>query len=128
MARIPWRFTDPVTLEVYDWEVNANDGGSPSYRKTITYQNTAAPDGLTLMFEGRDEPKQTTLSGVILSEEQYNVMIEWYEKRRQVEIRDDLNRTFSIYITAFEPKRKRSYLYPWRHDYTLQYTIIDWAS
>lgn len=127
MARVAWVFTDLVTNETYNLPVNPNEGGSPSYRKSITYQNTAAPDGKVLMFEGRDDPKQSSFSGVLLTEGQYNAFVEWFEKRHQIQITDDLGRTFTCYITSFDPKRRRSALHPWKHDYTCEYTIIDWA-
>jgi len=127
MARVAWEFTDLVTNDTYSLPVNPNDGGSPSFRKNISYQVTAAPDGKVLMFEGRDEPMQSQFSGVILTEEQYEAFVEWYSKRHQIKIKDDLGREFVCYITSFDPKRKRSALHPWKHDYTCEYTIIDWV-
>jgi len=127
MARIAWVLTDPVTLDTYDLPINPNQGGTPSYRKSITYRNTAAPDGKVLMFEGRDEPQNMSVSGVILSEELLNALVTWYQKRYAVTVEDDLGRTFSIYITSFDPQRERSVSHPWRHSYTLEYTILDWA-
>ena len=127
MARTAWTLTDPVTLDTYDLTINPNQGGTPSYRKTISFQNTAAPDGKVLMFEGRDEPQQMSVSGVILDEALLNALVTWYEKRYAVTVEDDLGRTFNIYITSFDPKRERSVSHPWRHSYTLEYTILDWS-
>lgn len=128
MARVGWILYDPVDSETYNFPINPNDGGSPSYKKNMVYENTAAPDGKVLMFEGRDDPKQTSFSGILLTEGQYNSFVTWFQKRHQVAITDDLGRTFSIYITSFDPKRKRSAIHPWKHEYTCEYTIIDWAS
>lgn len=127
MARIPWVLRDPITLEEYEFEVNPNDGGSLQYQKNIGYTVTTAPNGKVIMYEGRDEAKTTTVSGVILSQDQYEEMIEWFSKRYQVELEDDLGRIMSIYITSFEPKRVRSARVPWRHDYSLTFTILDWV-
>jgi hypothetical protein len=127
MARIAWVFTDLVTAETYSLPINPNDGGSPSYKKNIVYQNTAAPDGNVLMFEGRDDPKTSSFKGVLLTEDQYNTFVEWFEKRHQIQITDDLGRTFVCYITSFDPTRRRSAIHPWKHEYTCEYTIIDWA-
>jgi hypothetical protein len=127
MARIPWVLTDPITDDTYSWEINPNDGGSLAYSKQVNYTLTTAPDGKVLMYEGRDEAKSTTVSGVILSEAQYYEMIEWFNKRYQLQLEDDLGRIMMIYITSFEPKRIRSPRRPWRHDYSLTFTIVDWV-
>ena len=127
MARTAWTFTDPVTLDTYDMEINPNQGGTPSYRKSITYRSTAAPDGKVLMFEGRDEPQQMRVDGVILNQALLDTIVTWWQKRYAVEVLDDLCRSFNIYITAFEPKRERSNSHVWRHTYTLEYTILDWT-
>ncbi len=127
MARIAWELYDPVLDETYNWEINPNDGGSLNYQKTTTAQQVVAPDGKVILFEGRDDPKSTTVSGVILAQSQFETMVEWFNKRYQVQLTDDLGRVFMIYITNFEPKRVRSSRTPWRHDYSLTFTIVDWV-
>lgn len=127
MARIPWVFTDLTDASTYSFPINPKDDGSLQYEKSIVYQNTSAPDGKTIIYEGRDTPNTTSFSGTILTEDQYNAMVEWFSKRHQIQVVDDLGRTFSIYITKFNPKRKLSRTYPWRHDYTVEYTILDWV-
>lgn len=127
MARIAWVLRDPVTAEEYAFEINPNDGGSLSYQKNIGYMQTVAPNGKIIMYEGRDEAKTTTVSGVILSQNQFEEMVKWFNKRYQLELEDDLGRVMSIYITSFEPRRVRSARKPWRHDYSLTFTILDWV-
>lgn len=127
MARIPWVFTDPTDSTTYSFPINPKDDGSLQYEKQITYKNTSAPVGKTLIYEGQDQPKATSFSGTILSQTQYEAMVLWFTKRHQIQVVDDLGRTFMIYITAFKPSRKLSRTYPWRHDYTVEYTILDWS-
>jgi hypothetical protein len=122
-----WVFEDLVTLESWTMDVNPRDGGAPQYQKNVSYQATAGEDGKTLAFEGRDSPLTSEFSGVVLTETMYNTFLTWYQKRHQVQITDDLDRVFMIYITGFNPKRKWSTTHPWRHDYTCTYTVIDWA-
>lgn len=124
--RIPWVFIDPLDSSTYEWEINPNDDGSLQYEKTVNYKNTSAPDGKTIIFEGRDAPRSTSFSGVVLTEDQYNAMVTWFNKRHQIQIEDDLGRVFTIYITKFAPKRVRSRSHPWRHEYTCEYVILDW--
>lgn len=126
MGVVRWLFYDPVTTDEYELDINPAEGGSPQYRKNIVYQNTSAPDGKVLMFEGRDNVQELEVTGTILEEDHYNALLEWYQKRHQIRVTDDLGRQFMIYITAFEAKRERAFHYPWKHSYVLRYTEIDW--
>lgn len=126
MAVQRWLFEDLTDLTQWEMDVNPREGGAPQYKKNLSYQNTAGSDGKVLAFEGRDEVQTSEFSGVILTEAEYYRFILWFEKRHQVQVTDDLNRTFVIYITGFSPTRKWSTTHPWRHDYTCTYTIINW--
>lgn len=123
---VKWQFYDGSTTEVF--EVNPNEGGSPTRRKTMTYKNTAAPDGKTLVFEGRDEPGEISFSGTLLTQEQFDMFEEWWDKRQQVRITDDLGRQYWVYIHTFDAKRIRARSHPWKHEYTVEATILDWPA
>jgi len=124
---VRWLFEDTATAESYTFEVNPRAGGSPSYKKTISYQNTSAPDGKTLVFEGLDAAQEIEWEGVILQETQYDAFLTWYQKRRQIRLTDDLGRQMWIYIKSFEPKRRRGQSHPWLHDYTITAVILSWV-
>jgi hypothetical protein len=119
-----WLFYDPQLGDTYTFTVNPNDGGSPQYQKTVGYQPTAAPDGALLAYEGRDQATTAEFSGSILYRQQYDAMIEWFNKRYPIEVTDDLDRILTIYITTFEPKRVRSATYPWKHTYSVKYLVL----
>ncbi len=123
---VKWTFHDPSMDETYTFEINPNDDGLPGYRKNFTYLLTSAPGGRVLMTEGREEARQGSFAGVSLSEEQHLEFIHWFEKRNQIEVTDDLHRTFKIVITAYEPKRRWTRSHPYRHDYTVNYVVVDW--
>lgn len=123
---VRWKFDDPITLETWIWEVNPNEGGTPTYKKQMTYTQTTAPDGKTLVFEGADEPQTLTFSGTLLSQSQLDTLVTWYKKRHQIKLTDDLGREFWIYITGFAPKRIRNASQPWKHTYEINATIVDW--
>lgn len=125
-AVVKWTFTDPVTAASYTFDVNPREGGTPTYEKTMTYTNTAGGEGRVLAYEGRDKPLDAQFSGVILTEDQYDSMLEWFQVRNQIYLTDDLGRVFTIYITRFESKRVRARSHPWKHEYTCSYVIIDW--
>lgn len=123
---VRWIFTDAVVPETYTFEINPNEGGSPTYKKNVIFKNTAAPNGKTLIFEGRDDPATFSFSGTLLSQAQYTAFQTWFLKRRQITITDDLSRSFSIYITSFDPKRVRAANNPWKHTYTCEAISLDW--
>lgn len=122
---VRWTFFDPEESETYTFEVNPNAGGSPNYDKKIIYENTAAPDGKTLIFEGQDEVQAIEFSGVILSQTQFETFADWYARRNSIFMTDDLGRGFWIYITSFKPVRSFKRSHPWRHNYTVQATVVD---
>lgn len=123
---VRWTFYDPVDAETYELELNPNSGGSPTYKKTMTYANTSAPNGKTVVFEGQDEARMLEWSGAILTQTHYDKYVEWWEKRRQIQVTDDLGRQFWVYIVSFTPKRGRSYQHPWKHDFDVSAVILDW--
>lgn len=125
---VRWTFEDPVEGETYVFHINPREGGSPSYDKTITEQNTTAPDGKTLLFEGQDQVQTLEWSGAILEQAHYDAYITWWRKRRQIKLTDDLGREYWIYITSFKPSRKRSRERAWRHDFTFSAIILDWIT
>lgn len=123
---VKWEFFDPVTLEIVPFEINPAAGGSPSYQKNVQYKDTSAPDGKVIVFEGRDRPRELEFTGTILTESQYNMFVEWWDKRYQISVTDDLGREFVIMIDSFAPTRERAVHYPWKHSYTVRATIVDW--
>jgi len=127
MALVRWRFDDPTDASSYTFDMNPNEGGTPTLKKNMSYQNTAGPNGVVLAFEGRDNVETLTVSGVLKEEVQLIAFQTWYAKRHQITVTDDLLRVFTIYITGFNATRKRSIAYPWKHDYTLEYIILDWV-
>ena len=127
---VRWTFEDPqaATPTVYEFEMNPDAGGTPQYAKNTTYMVTAAPDGNAIIFEGRDTIREISISGTILTQTHLNSLKEWYDKRHQIYMTDDLSRQFTVYILSFETERERSALYPWKHSYTMRLAILDWPS
>lgn len=127
MAVVKWTLYDPVLTETYAMEINPSEGGSPQRRKSVNTKATAAPDGKLLVFEGRDDPQELEWKGVILSQDHYEELNSWFDKRRQVMLTDDLGREFWVYITHFEARRQRAIHYPYKHEYTMRALILDWS-
>lgn len=122
---VKWTFFDPTVPETYVFEVNPSEGGTPSREKNIDQQATAAPNGRTLLFEGRDTVSQIDISGTILSQSQYTTFETWFNKRHQIRLTDDLGRQFWVYITSFSATRNRRVSHPWHHSYNMSMLILD---
>lgn len=125
---IRWTLYDPVINETYEMHINPNEGGTPGVNKTIGYEATSAPDGNLILFEGRDEAQKLEWSGVIIEEEHLNELVKWTKKRRQLLLRDDLEREFWIYITSFSPTRQKRVGRPWKHEYSMSAYILDYPT
>jgi hypothetical protein len=125
---VRWSFYDPITLVSYEFEVNPREGGTPGRRKNITSQTTSASDGQAIIMEGAREPMTYEFSGTLLTEDQYNTFLEWFDLARQIQVTDDLGRQFWIFITEFSPKRERAIHFPWKHSYSIKATILDVAA
>lgn len=123
---VRWTVYDPDLDDTWTFPTNPNAGAQPQYAKKITQQTTLAPDGKVLLFEGRDDAKTITFSGVILTEAHYLKMVEWYGKRRQLQLTDELGQVSWVYLTKFSPKRKHAVSHPWRMDYDAECIVIDW--
>lgn len=125
---VRWTLFDPIEVTTYTMQINPREGGTPTRKKNFAYQNTSAPDGKTIMFEGRDDPQTLEWTGVILLEQHLYDLETWFLKRRQVQLTDDLGRQYWIYITEYTPKRIRAHTYPWKHEYSMKATILDWPT
>ncbi len=121
-----WAFEDPNTLQTYVFPVNPSEGGTPSYDKQIQYQNTSAPDGKVISFEGRDQVQPFEFSGVLFTEAELNAFVTWWGKRYQIKVTDDLGREFWIEIRSFKPTRVRAVQHPYKHNYQVSAVIVDW--
>lgn len=123
---VKWNFLDPAGSDSYTFEVNPLSGADPQYDKSITYQSTTAPGGKTLIMEGQDKPLEISWSGTIISESQYDAYVTWFQKRRQIQLTDDLGRVFWIYISSFESQRVRSSNFH-KRTYNVKATVLDWS-
>ena len=119
-----WILSDPVTSETWTMNINPNTGGSLPLQKNISTYATTADDSQTVFYEGADAPQTVQISGTLLDEDQYNKMIYWYSKRRQIQLTDDLGRTMWVYFATWNPTRKWSFQHPWRHEWQATFYVI----
>ena len=120
-GRIAWKFFDGVN--VYNLQINPDSASMPVKKRRISHQPTCA--GRIVTYEGRPETQSFNFSGVILSEEQFRLLSSWVRKSKQVQITDDLGKTYWVYFKTFEPKRKRNNSYDWYMDYAISGVVLD---
>jgi len=133
MSRIPWRFEDPITLDIYTLPVNPNtDNGSNAYARSFSYEvvagsyQTAAGDDTidTMVFESNVEQKTFSYKGFVYNKEEYDNFNEWASKSYPFEMYDDLNRGWLVYIKSFQYSRVKSNQFPYKHAYEMQGIIL----
>lgn len=120
-----WTFYDPGTDTTRTFLVNPNAGGTPAFKKTLTYVATAAPQGKTLAFQGRNEPQYHEVSGTLRSEAEYDFFVAAFDTQNQMLLTDDLGRQFWVVVIEFTPTRVRAATAPWKHTYNLRALILD---
>lgn len=126
MAVVRWLFTDPVTLDVHEFDINPSpeSAAQPEYNKQMSYEATAAADGQTIAYEGRREPQRFEWEGVTFTEEEHQTFVEWWEKGYQIDVTDDRDREWRVYLTNYRPKRAASLHYPDKREYQMSSLII----
>lgn len=121
---VRWTFEDPVAMTTYTFEINPLDGGSPSRTKNFGTENTLAPGGNVVIYEGQRPILTQEFSGTILTQDHYVAFVVWWEKSYPIRITDDLGRTFDVVFESFEPKRVYSPSRPWKHTYTVRTKVL----
>lgn len=124
---VGWSFIDPVDSSVVQFSINPNSGGTPTKARTITTRTTLVPGGKSIKYEGKVSPDVITFSGVLNTQAQLNMYTAWFDKLHQVQLIDDLGRSFYVMMTSFIPKRVRKARNPWRHTFDATLTVVDWS-
>lgn len=134
--RTAWKFYDPVEDEEYLMPVNPNvDSSSVGVQKNIGYsvraadyfsdiaENPGSYYNVNLIYERNDQVKNFNFSGIIYNVVEYYQLLYWANKPNYIQITDDIDRTFDIYITDFSIERMRSKKFPWKHSYKLEASV-----
>lgn len=123
-----WTMWDPESDTTLTFPMNPVEGSLPSFEANITQHPTVAPDGMVLLFEGRDAAQTFPFSGWVLTQTHYQFLVNWFRLKRQVRVTDDLGNQFWLYLTKFTPTRKRSINFDWLIEYDAEAIILDWST
>lgn len=123
-GRISWWLRDLSSDDEYEFLINPAEVRITSPQKPVTTQYTTY--GRPIDFTGLQKPSRLSVSGTLFTETHYRAMEEWFDKKKQIQVQDDLNRRFMVYIVSFNPRRRYNKKYPWMHDYDLEGVGISW--
>lgn len=120
-----WKLYDATTETDYEFLINPLSFNFNVNTKSIEYQPTAHGKR-QLAFEGRKQVQSLSFSGTILEKSEYDALMFFSEKRKQIRLTDDLGRVMWIYITRFSPQRQLHPGHPFYFDYSVEAIILDW--
>lgn len=118
-----WKLVDLESSETYEFNISPSQE-SIDWNKATIYENTLGPQRRTLIVEEQPDLQELRLEGTLLTQEQYETLLDWYERRHQINVVDDLGRIFTVYLREFSPKRERKASEPWFHTYTINAVIV----
>lgn len=129
---VKWKFIDyfqtgPTPYQ-YQWEINPNDGGSPEITKSLSILQNTGPNRINLVMEGQSTVPTLQFTGVILSQQQYETMEIWFDRRVLIQLVDDLERNFYGVFSKFSPKRSRRAGNPWYHTYDAEFAVTAYVN
>lgn len=126
MAHVAWTLTDNSTGSpvVYSFPINPNEFDPPNRAASIANDVGTAPNGIPVVFQGRDRPGQGSMSGLVNSQTFYNDLQTWSSKWYVMTLTDDQARSWDILITNVAWNRVRRANNQWRFDYTIDFIEV----
>ena len=133
MSRVPWLWYDEVEDETYAMPVNPyEDSGSNGIGRltqytvnAARYQDDSGVDRIgNLVYYGSDDVPRHTYNGRLYTQQQVQDFMAVVAKNYPLEVTDDLDRSFQVFIENFTLDRVRSNKDPWKHEYTLTFIVI----
>lgn len=126
MARTAWKLTDnstgsPVELEL---DINPNAFDPPGRAATVVAEQSTAPNGQTLLYQGRDQVRRASFSGVVTTQSFYDTLNTWKDKHYPLTLTDDLGNSWTILIEDWTWTRLRRAINPHRYDYTAKVIVL----
>lgn len=124
---VRWKFHDTTNSDVVTLPINPNKMSSPTFPRNMTWA-WGSKSGLNRM-RGIDlvvdAAPSWTFSGVILTEEHHDLLLDWAKRLTVLHVDDHLGRTFEVMIQKFDPvERLPTPRRPFRADYTMTCLLL----
>jgi hypothetical protein len=121
-----WTFTEPISGDTWMVPINPNSMTAPSFARNLTFAyGSKWGQERIRAIDKATQPREWSFSGVLLTKDHYDSLLEWSQKLALVRISDHLGRTFEVVITQFDPiERLPTPKRPWRVDYTITCMLL----
>lgn len=106
----------------YVFDINPNDGGSPAVTKNLAVTQSTGPNRVNILQEGQSAAPVLDFSGTILTQQHYEALETWFDKRIFLKLTDDLNREFYGVFSRWTPRRTRRPNNVWFHTFDAEFT------
>lgn len=125
MPHVAWTLTDNSTgtPEVMTFDINPNSFDPPGRQATIVQEQVTAPNGQTLLFQGRDQTRTASLSGVVATQAFYETLNTWKDKWYPLVLTDDQGNSWNVVIQEWTWTRLRR-TNNWRYDYSAKVIVL----
>lgn len=122
-----WSLTDYSTGAAVEWSfpVNPNKFQHPQRLANVRQITSSSPQGGTIVFQGRDNPRKLSFSGLVNSETFYNELSAELYKYYPLELTDDQGSSWTILVENVTFERIRRALNQWRYDYSVTAIVLD---
>ncbi len=126
MAHVAWTLTDNSTGSpvVFSFPINPNDFKPPGRVATIVSEIGTAPGGSVVLFQGRDQNRKGSMSGLVNTETFYTNLTIEVDKPYPLTLTDDQSTTWDILIVGVNWTRLRRATNQWRYDYTIDFIEV----
>jgi len=120
-----WTLTDdstgsPVVL-TFDW--NPSEFDPPGRASNIVADVTSAPNGQSILFQGRDKVRTLTFKGAVGTQSFFASLDLWKDKFYPLTLTDDQGSTWTVMFQDWKwTKIKRRNR--WRYDYTAKMFVL----
>ena len=120
-----WTLTDNSTgsPDILTFAINPNAFNPPGRNSNIITEQTSAPNGQNLIFQGRDKTKESTFSGAVLTQSFYSDLDIWKDKFYPLVLTDDQGSTWDIIFRTWSWTRLHR-TNAWRYDYSATVLVL----
>ncbi len=125
MPHVAWVLTDNSTGSAVEltFDINPNSFEPPGRNSNIVQELTTAPNGQTILHQGRDKSRTAVLSGAVTTQSFYNSLDTWKDKDYPLVLTDDQGNSWNILIRDWRWDRLRR-TNNWRYNYEATVLIL----
>lgn len=121
-------FSDVENVLTYEFPINPSRLEETYAEAAITAEATTAYDGAMMIWEGERRPDRWIIAGEVFERIDHDALAYWAAINQRLWVTDEYGRTILAKIVGFKATRKRAMEYPWRHEYSMTFDVLDGPS